>query len=196
MSGEVKSFVCNIFYYIYNIAFSSEKVISSESGEKYAQLKHRIQAKTVLNKCKGGFWCESTTEDGLFQEALLWIMESHFRQKWHFKVKTSSNDGFVSQTFSFSPHKALADGLEWCGFNWSVSIKLIIWFWKKNELFESCLCFPDSIHYANTVYMKAYMAWRVQKWQNFKRMNFFKLYIHININIILSWIRIIKYEIL
>ncbi len=36
MSGEVKSCVYNIFYYIHNIAFSSEKVISSESGEKYA----------------------------------------------------------------------------------------------------------------------------------------------------------------
>ncbi len=32
------------------IAFSSEKVTSSESGEKYAQIKHRLQAKTVLNK--------------------------------------------------------------------------------------------------------------------------------------------------
>ncbi len=30
---------------VYNIAFSSEKLILSESGEKYAQIKHRLQAK-------------------------------------------------------------------------------------------------------------------------------------------------------
>ncbi len=28
---------------IHSIAFSSEKVISSESGEKYAQIKHHLQ---------------------------------------------------------------------------------------------------------------------------------------------------------
>ncbi len=31
------------------IAFSSEKVISSELGEKYAQIKHRLQATIVQN---------------------------------------------------------------------------------------------------------------------------------------------------
>ncbi len=34
---------------VYNFAFSSEKVVSSESGEKYAQIKHHLQSKTVLN---------------------------------------------------------------------------------------------------------------------------------------------------
>ncbi len=35
--------------YPHNIAFSIEKkMISSESGEKYAQIKHHLQAKTVL----------------------------------------------------------------------------------------------------------------------------------------------------
>ncbi len=33
-----------------HIAFRSEKVILSESGEKYAQIKHHLQAKTVQNK--------------------------------------------------------------------------------------------------------------------------------------------------
>ncbi len=32
------------------IFISPVKVISSELGEKYAQIKHRLQAKTVLNK--------------------------------------------------------------------------------------------------------------------------------------------------
>jgi len=35
-------------------AFFSGKVISSESGEKYAQIKHCLQAKTVQNKYVGG----------------------------------------------------------------------------------------------------------------------------------------------
>ncbi len=35
---------------INNIAFSSEYVILSESGEKYAQIKHRLQVKTVQNR--------------------------------------------------------------------------------------------------------------------------------------------------
>ncbi len=33
-----------------NIAFSSEKVVLSVSGEKYVQIKHRLQAKTVPKK--------------------------------------------------------------------------------------------------------------------------------------------------
>ncbi len=34
---------------IHNIAFSSEKVVLSESGEKYAQIKHHLQAKTNMS---------------------------------------------------------------------------------------------------------------------------------------------------
>ncbi len=48
---------------IHNIAFSYEKFVSSESGEKYAQIKHRLQAKTVLNMWLDfdvrGFWCNA-----------------------------------------------------------------------------------------------------------------------------------------
>ncbi len=32
---------------VHNIAFSSEKVISSESGEKYAEIKHNLQVQTA-----------------------------------------------------------------------------------------------------------------------------------------------------
>ncbi len=35
---------------IYNIASSGEKVVLSESGEKYAQIKHYLQAKTAQNR--------------------------------------------------------------------------------------------------------------------------------------------------
>ncbi len=73
-----------------NIASSGEKVISSESGEKYAQIKHRLQAKIVQNKCVGGFWCERTiTGYGLFslEKALFWIIDSYFSPKQWFDIK-------------------------------------------------------------------------------------------------------------
>ncbi len=41
------------------ITFSSEKVISSESGEKSVQIKHCYKPKQV-NTYVGGFWCERT----------------------------------------------------------------------------------------------------------------------------------------
>ncbi len=41
---------------ILNIAFSSEKATLSESGEKYAKIKHRLQAKMVQNSCKQICW--------------------------------------------------------------------------------------------------------------------------------------------
>ncbi len=37
---------------MHNVAFSSENVISSESGETYVQIKLRLQAKTVWNTSK------------------------------------------------------------------------------------------------------------------------------------------------
>ncbi len=38
----------------------------SESGEKSAQIKHRLQAKTALNKYVAGFWCEIQQEMHFF----------------------------------------------------------------------------------------------------------------------------------
>ncbi len=43
---------------IHITAFFRENLFSSESGEKSAQIKHRLQAKTALNKYVGGLWCE------------------------------------------------------------------------------------------------------------------------------------------
>ncbi len=40
---------------IFNIAFI-EKVVSYESGEEYAQIKHCLQAKTVQKKSKQICW--------------------------------------------------------------------------------------------------------------------------------------------
>ncbi len=75
---------------IYNIGLY--KVILSESGVKYAEINHNLQAKTVQNKYVCGFWFEMATLDGIFfsggsNEALLLIMESFFGQKRWFKIK-------------------------------------------------------------------------------------------------------------
>ncbi len=37
-------------------------------GEKSAQIKHRLQAKTALNKYVCGFWCERQQEMNVFTE--------------------------------------------------------------------------------------------------------------------------------
>ncbi len=42
------------------------KVVWSESGEKSAQIKHHVQAKTVLNKYVAGFSCERQQEMDFF----------------------------------------------------------------------------------------------------------------------------------
>ncbi len=54
ISSELKSLVFVIKFQLklfskYNMAFSSEIVVSSESGEKYAQIKHYLQVKTFQN---------------------------------------------------------------------------------------------------------------------------------------------------
>ncbi len=72
---------------INNNAFSIEKVVWSESGEKYAQIKHRLQAKEIHSQiCLDWFWtvlaCKqclmcayfSPDSDETLEEALLWII--------------------------------------------------------------------------------------------------------------------------
>ncbi len=66
--------------------FSSEKVISSESGEKSVQIKHCLQAKTGQHIC-GWILVWENTDDGLFHWRKcygLWIGIL----KGLFKVKT------------------------------------------------------------------------------------------------------------
>ncbi len=47
--------------FIYNYAFSSEKVFLSKSVEKHAQIENCWQSKTILNKYVGVFLWEMTT---------------------------------------------------------------------------------------------------------------------------------------
>ncbi len=65
---------------IHNIAFSSEKV---ESGEKYAQIKHCLQVKTVQNsRCRWILmWEDNKGWTSSPEEVLLWIMDCNFGQK-------------------------------------------------------------------------------------------------------------------
>ncbi len=77
----------------YNIAFSSEKVILSESGE-YAQIKHCLQVKTVLNKiCWWILMWEDNRGWTFSLEEELWIMGLYFGQR----CLDSHSDGTHSQ---------------------------------------------------------------------------------------------------
>ncbi len=107
---------------IYNIAFSGEKVISSErnmhrSGTIYKQ----NQYKTVLNKYIGGFWYERTIRDGLF----------HWRKHYYgilagsdrLKLKCLYN-GFVSCAHSFSLHIYGWLLLDYCDVLWYFTVMI------------------------------------------------------------------------
>ncbi len=64
----------------HNIAFSTEKVISFESGEKWAQVKHCLQANYNCSKhiCWRVLIWEDNREWTLsLKEVLLWIMDSY-----------------------------------------------------------------------------------------------------------------------
>ncbi len=128
-----ETFLTLIWIYI---DFYSEKIISSESGKQYAQIKNCLQAKTVLNKYVGGFWGERTS--------ILWHyygMDLYFVQKWRFKVKTSYWYICFIQIHIFSLHKTLTDGLidvNWltgvvwitCGLLWCFYQLFGLSFWR------------------------------------------------------------------
>ncbi len=63
--------------YIHNIALSSEKVVLSESGAKYAQIKHCLQVKQNRSKqiCRWILvWEDNRRWTFSLEEVLLWIM--------------------------------------------------------------------------------------------------------------------------
>ncbi len=104
-------------YESYIHVFSSEKVVSSESGEKYADIKHYLQAKTAQNSSKQICWWILMSEDN--RE---WTF-SHWRKRyyglWTYVLATNVKTHYrwicFLQTRSFSLHKMLIDELEWCG---------------------------------------------------------------------------------
>ncbi len=84
---KLKSIIRTFFH---QIAFSSQNAISSESGEKYAQIKHGLQTKIVQNISKQVCMLVDFDVRGqqgmgfLLEEALLWIIDLCFGQKWQF----------------------------------------------------------------------------------------------------------------
>ncbi len=104
-----------------------KKSVSSESGDKSAQIKLRLQAKTALNKYVSGYWCEREQEmDFSPEKALLWIMDSYLagrncQVKWWI---------CFLQTHSFWLQKMLSDGLEGCGLLWCFYQLFGLSFWR------------------------------------------------------------------
>ncbi len=76
-----REFIINVFNFkplfpakisIQNIAFSSINVIS---GEKYAQIKHHLQVKTVQNMWVDFDVKEQHEIDILLEEVIIWILD-------------------------------------------------------------------------------------------------------------------------
>ncbi len=97
-----------------------KKCVWSESGEKSAQIKHCLQAKTALNEYVGGFWCERQQEMNFF------IMDSYFGQTWWFE-NALMLDLFLANTQLFSSQ----DMNWWTGVVW-ITVDFC-------EVFISCL---------------------------------------------------------
>ncbi len=66
---------------LHNIAFSSEKVISSQSGEKYAQIKHCLQLRTVLNKYVTLTLDHKSSHKGIFFEIEIYTLSKSWINK-------------------------------------------------------------------------------------------------------------------
>ncbi len=80
----------------------------SESGDKYAQIKHSLHAKRVINQYSG-FWGKRTTGDWLFHWRKHYYGIWYFGQKWYFKANALLKDLFLTNTHIFI---SLTDGLE------------------------------------------------------------------------------------
>ncbi len=85
-----------------------KKAILSESGDKYAQIKHSLHTKRVINQYSG-FWGKRTTGDLLFHWRKHYYGIWYFGQKWYFKANALLKDLFLTNTHIFI---SLTDGLE------------------------------------------------------------------------------------
>ncbi len=68
-----------------------------------------LKAKTVLNKYASGFWCYNRRCTFSLEEALLWIMDSNFAQKWRFKVKNP----FIRNLFLKNKQLLASQDIHW-----------------------------------------------------------------------------------
>ncbi len=95
---------------VHNNVFSREKVVSSESGEKYAQIKHSF----FFFRSNTGFCGERTTGDGLFHK------RTCYYGLWRYILARRGSlklEAWICswETCSFSLDKMLTDGLALCG---------------------------------------------------------------------------------
>ncbi len=95
--------------YIHNIAFSSEKVASSESGEKYAQIKHHWkQSKRFLNKYTALQKFGNTLGKvcfGRYQHKSLYLFVQYIKVTWHYHWRPAikHNNGNIYMSKSDMP---------------------------------------------------------------------------------------------
>ncbi len=116
---------------LYSNASSSEKVFWSESGDKSAQIKHCLQAKTVQNSSKqicGWILMWETTGDGLFH----W--RKHYYGLWTHSLVKNVLMGFISykQQILSSQDVNWWTGVEWitCGLLWCFYQLFGLSFWR------------------------------------------------------------------
>ncbi len=90
MTLSTSNFLLKYESSIHNNAFSSENVMLSESGVKYAQIMYRLQLKTVPNSFKQWCWWISMWGDNKGDGLFHWRKHyyCYFAQKWWIDVKT------------------------------------------------------------------------------------------------------------
>ncbi len=135
----------------------------SESGEKSAQIKHRLQDKTALNQYVAGFWCERQQEMHFFTWGSI-IMDYGLSQKQWFEVKNCA--GFV---FVF---KMLTTGVVWI----IVMFLSAVWhsFWRHPFTAEH----PLLRHWCSdtllqTWWRNASTSWMAWGWAHFQQIFIF-----------------------
>ncbi len=108
---------------IHIIAFSSEKL-------KYILISSNVYKPKQFLKNVGGFWCKRTTGDELYWRKVYYrIMDSHFSQKWQFKVKMP----YLMYLFLTNAKLFASQDIKWwTGFVW-ITCGLL---WCFYQLFE------------------------------------------------------------
>ncbi len=132
-----------------NVTSSSKKVFWSESGEKSAQIKHRLQTRTALNKYVAGFWCKRQQQmDFSLEEVLLWIM-----------------DYFLPFLFP------RPDGLEWCVLLWCFYQLFGLSFWRHPFTAEH----PLRRHWCRDTFLQIWwrnkLTWMAWRWVNVQQIS-------------------------
>ncbi len=177
----IKMFLTSNLWFLSIILLSPlKKVISSESGEKYAQIKHCLQVKTVqktvLKKYVGEFWCERQQDMDLFTEESV-IMENGliFHISYLIFKNVLMMDMFLTNTQLLASQDInWWTGVEWitCGLLWYFYQLFGLSFWRHPFTAEDPLVskwcnatFNHKYIYIYTFYLKNY-NWTLFAWLN------------------------------